>query len=328
MSTKSRSPLAASLLSAAVLSLGAATAVAQNYPTKPIRLIVPFPAGGVADFLARTIAQKLTERLGQQVVVDNRPGAGGNIGMEMAARAAPDGYTLATGSAGNLAINPTLYSKLPYDAIKDFAPISMGASFPNILVVHPSVPAKSIKELIVLAKSEQGQLNYASAGVGTPNHLAAELFKSMAGVNMVHVPYKGAPPAVYDLVGGQVSLMFSPLPLALPHIKTGRLRALGVTSTNRLAGLREVPTVAESGLPGYEAIAWNGIVAPAATPKEIITKLNAEIVRILNMSDVKERISADGSVPMSSTPEEFAAFVKTELVKWGKVIKASGARAD
>lgn len=328
MNSRARLHPAAALLCAMVIGLGAAGAVAQNYPVKPVRMICPWPAGGAADLMARTVAQKLSENLGQQVIVENRPGVGGNIGMGLAARAVPDGYTFATGSAGNLAINPTLYSKLPYDANKDFTPISMGAWFANILVVHPSLPAKSVKELIVIAKAERGQLNYASAGVGTPNHLAAELFKSMTGVQMVHVPYKGAPPAVADVMGGHIPLMFSPLPTALVAMKDGRLRALGVTSAKRLPGLPDVPTIAESGLPGYEAIAWNGFVAPAGTPKEIISRLNAEIVRILNMPDVKERLSADGSVAMSSTPEEFAAFIKAELVKWGKVIRASGARAD
>jgi tripartite-type tricarboxylate transporter receptor subunit TctC len=278
--------------------------------------------------MGRTVAQKLGERLGQQFVVDNRAGVGGNIGMALAARAPSDGYTLVTGSAGNLAINPTLYRKLPYDAIKDFAPISMGAWFANILVVHPSVPAKSVKEFIRLAKSEGQKLNYASAGVGSPNHLAAELFKSMTGVQMVHVPYKGAPPAVADVVGGHVPLMFSPLPTALVPMKSGRLRALGVTSTTRVAALPQVPTIAESGLPGFEAIAWNGVLAPAGTPREIIAKLSAEIVSLLNLPDVKERLSTDGSVAMGSTPEAFAAFIRSEMVKWGKVIVASGARAD
>lgn len=328
MKSESSLRVPASLLGVIALGLGATSTVAQNYPTRPVRLIIPWPAGGAADIMGRTVALKLTERLGQPVVVDNRPGVGGNIGMALAARAAPDGYTLATGSAGNLAINPTLYSKLPYDAIKDFAPISMGAWFANILVVHPSVPAKSVKELIALAKSKRDQINYASAGVGTPNHLAAELFKHMTGTEIVHVPYKGGPPAVADVVGGHVPLMFSPLPTALAPMRSGRLRALGVTSANRVPALPEVPTIAESGLPGFEAIAWNGFVAPAGTPKGIITKLNAEIITILTMPDVKERLSADGSVAMGSTIEEFTAFIRAELVKWGKVIKASGARAD
>ena len=319
---------AVKLLGILLLSSGSASASAQAYPNRPIRMIVPWPAAGAADVMARTVAQKLSERLGQQVFVDNKPGAGGNIGMELAAKAVPDGYTIATGSTGNLSINPTLYSKLPYDAIKDFIPISMGALFPNILVVHPSVPAKSVKEFIALAKSKQEKLTYASAGVGTPNHLAAELFASMAGVQMVHVPYKGAPPAVTDLLGGQVSSMFSPLPTASPHLKSGRLRALGVTSSSRVASVPDVPTIAESGLPGYEAIAWNGFVAPAGTPKEIIARLHSEIAAILKMPDVKERLAVDGSIATAMTPEEFAAFAKAELVKWGQVIKASGARAE
>lgn len=273
--------------------------------------------------MARVVAQKLTERLGQPVIVDNKPGASGNIGMELAARAAPDGYTITTGSATNLAINPTLYSRLPYDAIKDFAPISMGALFTHLLVVHPSVPAKSVKELILLIKSKPGEITYASAGAGTPTHLAGVMFASM-----VHVPYKGAAPALSDLLGGHVSVMFPPLPVALPHLGSGRLRVLGVTSSGRLTSHPDIPTIAESGFPGYEAIAWNGFVAPAGTPKEIIARLSTEIATVLKMPDVKERISADGSVPMASSPEEFASFIKTEMRKWGQVIKASGARAD
>jgi tripartite-type tricarboxylate transporter receptor subunit TctC len=310
------------------LGLGAASAIGQSYPIKPIRIIVPTPPAGAADLLARTIAQKLTERLGQPVIIDNRPGASGNIGMELAARAAPDGYTITTGSATNLAINPTLYSKLPYDAIKDFAPISMGALFTHLLVVHPSVPARSIKELIALLKSKQGEPTYASAGAGTPTHLAGAMFASMAGVRMVHVPYKGAVPALSDVLGGHIAVMFPPLPVALPHLESGRLRVLGVTSSTRLASHPDIPTIAESGFPGYEAIAWNGFVAPAATPKEAVARLSAEIATVIKMPDVKQRLSADGSIPMASSPEEFSSFIKTEMARWARVIKASGARVD
>ena len=322
------------VLCATALVCASAPALAQlRYPTKPVRLICPWPAGGAADIMARTVAQKLSERLGQQVLVDNRPGAGGNIGMDVASRAQPDGYTLTTGSTGNLAINPTLYAKLPYDALKDFDPISTGAWFANILVVHPSVPARSVKDLIAIAKKAAGErggksLVYASAGVGSPNHLAAELFKSMSGVDMVHVPYKGAPPAVADVMGGYVPVMFSPLPTALVAMKSARVRPLAVTSANRLPSLPDMPTMAESGLPGYEAIAWNGFVAPAGTPKEIVSKLSAEIIEILRMPDVIKSLSADGSVAEGSTPDRFAAFIKSELVKWGKVVTASGARAE
>jgi tripartite-type tricarboxylate transporter receptor subunit TctC len=322
-----QSPIAA-FSCAVVLGLGAAGAAAQDYPNRVVRMVVPWPAGGAADLLGRTVAQKLSERLGHQVVVDNKPGASGNIGTEMAARATPNGYTIATGSVGNLSINPTLYDKLPYDAKKDFAPISMGVAFPNLLVVHPSVPAKSVKEFVVLAKSKNGNLTYASTGIGSPLHLAGELFASMAGVQMVHVPYKGASPAVSDLLGGQVSAMFSPVFITISQIGAGKLRALGVTSASRLPTLPDIPTIAESGFPGYEAIAWNGFIAPAGTPKPIITRLNTEIVAILKMPDVKERLGADGSIVMGSSPEEFAAFIDAETLKWGRVIKASGARAE
>lgn len=318
----------AGLLSTLIAFSGHVPAFADDYPSKPIKMIIAWPAGGAADFFGRVVAEGLRERLGQPVIVDNRPGVGGNIGMGIAARAAADGYTIATGSTGNLAINPFLYSKLPYDANKDFEPVSMGAMFANVLVVHPSVPAKSVRELIEYARARPGKLNYASAGVGTPNHLAAELFKTMAGVDMVHVPYKGAPPAVTDLLGGRVALMFSPLPTALTHIQSGRLRALGVTSAQRLPDLKDVSTIAEAGLPGYEAMAWNGIVVPAGTPKPIVKRLSTEIIAILADPAVKKRLAVDGSIAAGSSPEEFAAIIKSEQAKWRDVIKASGARVD
>ena len=320
--------LAALLFAAMSLGLGASSARGQSYPAKPIRIIVPSPAAGGADLLARIVAQKLTERLGQQVVVDNKPGASGNLGMELAAKAAPDGYTIATGSATNLAINPTLYRKLPYDAIKDFAPISMGALFTHLLVVHPTVPARSIKELIALLKSTKAEPTYASAGPGTPTHLAGVMFASQARIRMVHVPYKGAAPALTDLLGGHVSVMFPPLPVALPYLGSGRFRVLGVTSASRLTSYPDIPTIAESGFPGYEAIAWNGFIAPAGTPKDVVARLSTEIATVIKIPDVKERLSADGSTPMANSPEEFSSFIKTELEKWGRVIKASGAYVD
>jgi tripartite-type tricarboxylate transporter receptor subunit TctC len=321
-------PLAALLLHAMSLAFGASNAIGQSYPSKPIRIIVPTPPAGGADLLARTVAQKLSERLGQQVVVDNRPGASGNLGMELAAKAAPDGYTIATGSATNLAINPTLYSKLPYDAVKDFAPISMGALFTHLLVVHPTVPARSVKELIAVLKSSQGEPTYGSAGAGTPTHLAGVMFASSAGVRMVHVPYKGAAPALTDLLGGHISIMFPPLPVALPHLASGRFTVLGVTSLRRLASHPDIPTIAELGFPGFEVVAWNGFVAPAATPKVVIARLSTEIATVIKMPEVKERLSADGSMPMANSPEEFSSFIKAELMKWGRVIKASGARVE
>ena len=317
----------AALSFVALALFGAPDAPAQSYPTKPIRIIVPSPPAGGADLLARTVAQKLTERLGQQVVVDNRPGASGNLGMELAARAAPDGYTIATGSATNLAINPTLYAKLPYDAIKDFAPISMGALFTHLLAVHPTVPAKSIKELVAALKTN-ADTTYGSAGAGTPTHLAGVMFATGAGLRMVHVPYKGAAPAFADLLGGHIAVMFPPLPVAQPHMASGKFRVLGVTSLNRLTSHPNIPTVAESGFPGFEAIAWNGFVAPAATPKEVVSRLSSEIATVIKMPDVRDRLSADGSIPMANSPEEFSSFMKTELAKWGRVVKASGARVE
>ena len=326
--TSSTARLAPLIVASIALGFSASSVLGQAYPARPIRIIVPTPPAGAADLLARTVAQKLTERLGQQVVIDNRGGASGNLGMELAARAAPDGYTIATGSATNLAINPTLYSKLPYDAMKDFAPISMGALFTHLLVVHPTIPARSIKELIALLKSTQGEPTYASAGAGTPTHLAGVMFASSAGVRMVHVPYKGAAPALTDLLGGQVSVMFPPLPVALPHLASARFRVLGVTSLRRLASHPDVPTIAESGFPGFEVVAWNGFVAPAGTPRDIVTRLSSEIVAIIRMPDVNERLSADGSMPTANSPEEFSAFIKAEHAKWGRVVKASGARVD
>lgn len=303
-------------------------ALAQTYPSKPIRIVVPFPPGGPADILARIIGQNLAESWGQQAVIDNRAGAGGNIGSEMVAKALPDGYTLLMGFVGTHAINASLYSTMPYDNVKDFEPVSLVAMVTIILVVHPSIPANSVKELIVLARSRPGQLTFGSPGNGTPQHLAGELFNTMAGVKMVHIPYKGAVPALTDLLGGRVSLIFSSMPPALPHVKAGKLRALAVTSARRSSAAPNVPTIAESGLPGYEVINWYGILVPAGTPKEIVARLNAEILKILNVPDVKERLSAQGAETFSSTPQEFAAYIRKETEKWAKVVKYSGARLD
>jgi len=301
---------------------------AQGYPNKPIRLIVPWSAGGSTDIFARIIGQKLTESLGQQVVVDNRPGASGIIGFEAAAKAAPDGYTIVMGASG-FTTNTSMYSKLPYDAVKDFAPVSLMALAANLLVVHPSVQAESVKELIALAKSKPGQLNFASSSHGSTAHLAGELFKTMAGVDIVHIPYKGSAPAMVDLLGGHVSLMFDPIPSVLPHVKAGKLRLLAVTSDKRLPELPNVPTVAESGLPGFEIGPWFGVLAPAGTSKEIITKLNTEIVKIMHMPDVKERLSSQGfTAIIGSTPEQFADFIKADIAKWAKVVKDAGIRID
>jgi tripartite-type tricarboxylate transporter receptor subunit TctC len=321
------------LLRAAALTLFALTgtsegAPAQTYPDKPIRLVVPFPAGGTTDILARAVGQKLGEHLGQQVVVDNKPGAGGNIGSDIVAKSAPDGYTLVMGTVGTHAINASLYKKMPYDHIKDFVPVSLVALVPNILVVHPSVPANSVKELIAYAKANPGKLNFASSGNGTSIHLSGELFKTTAGVEMTHVPYKGSAPAVTDLLGGQVQLMFDNMPSALPHVKAGKLKALGVTTAKRFPAAPDIPAIAEAGVPGYEASSWFGVLAPAGTPKEIVNKLSSEIAKILQTPEIKERLLSQGAEPVGNTPDQFAAFIKAETAKWAKVVKESGATVD
>jgi tripartite-type tricarboxylate transporter receptor subunit TctC len=316
------------LLLAAALATFAPPATADVYPAKPIRFVVAFPPGGGTDIIARSIAQKLSERLAQQVLVDNRPGAGGNIGTDIVAKSAPDGYTMLMGSAGPLAINASLFATMPFDPVRDLAPVTLAASTPNVLVVHPSLKVSSVKELIALARSRPGAINFASSGHGTPAHLAGELFNSMAGVKLVHVPYKGAAPALADLLGGQVQLMFSTMPPALPHVKDGKLRALAVTSLKRSPAMPELPTVAEAALPGFEANTWHGVVLPAGTQPAIIARLNREIVAILHLPEVVERLSSQGAEPVGSTPEEFAAYIRSETVKWAKVVRESGARAE
>ncbi|MGZ5126836.1 MAG: Bug family tripartite tricarboxylate transporter substrate binding protein [Burkholderiales bacterium] len=300
---------------------------AQTYPVKPIRFIVPFSAGGGADIVARAVGQKLTETLKQQVIIDNRTGAAGIIGMEAAAKAPPDGYTIVLGQTGPNSINPSLYDKLPYDALKDFAPITETTRYPYILVVHPSVPARNVKELIALAKSHPNGLTFASAGNGAANHLAAELLKTMAQIRIVHVPYKASAPALIDVLGGHVSMMFDPVITCMPHVRVGKLRALAVTSLARSAIAPELPTIAETGLPGYEAIGWHGVLAPAATPKDIVAKLNAEIVRNLQTPDMRARFAEQGAEPVGNAPEEFARFLKEDLEKWSRVVKTAGVRA-
>jgi tripartite-type tricarboxylate transporter receptor subunit TctC len=313
-----------------LLAAMAAIAFAQApaYPTKPIRLVVPFPAGGTTDILARAAAQKLTEAWGQPVVVDNRPGAGGNIGSELVAKAAPDGYTLEMGTVGTHAINASLYAKMPYDHVKDFVPVILVAGVPNVLVVHPSVPVNSVAELIAYAKANPGKLNFASSGSGTSIHLSGELFKVMSGVQMTHVPYKGSAPAVQDLLGGQVQLMFDNLPSALPHIKAGKLRALAVTSAQRAPVLPDVPTIAEAGLPGFEASSWFGVLAPAGTSPAIVAKLNAEIAKWLASPEAKEKLQGQGANVAGGPPEEFTKHIAAETAKWAKVVKESGAKVD
>ena len=310
-----------------VLLAVAAGTMAQPYPAKPIRVIAGFPPGSGADITARVIGARLADALGQQVVVDNRPGAGSNIAAEIAAKSPADGYTLFIGTVANT-INATLYSKLPFDFARDFAPVALTTAAPNVLVVHPSVPAKSVKELITLARSRPGQLNFASAGTGTAPHLSGELFNAMAGVRMVHIPYKGSPPAVTDLLAGEVALMFSPSSTVLPHVKTGRLRALAVTTATRLPSLPELPTVAESGLKGYETLTWFGFVAPARTPPAVVTRLNAEIVKILALPEVRNLFASQGIETLGGTPEYFASYIRDEIAKWAKAIRLSGAKAE
>jgi tripartite-type tricarboxylate transporter receptor subunit TctC len=310
------------------LALASSPAAAQSaYPSKPVRFIVPSAAGGGTDIIARAIAQKLSEALGQQFVVENRPGAGQMIGIELAARAPADGYTILM-AASTLAINPIMYKKVTYDPLRDFAPITQAASLPNVLVVNPSVPATSLRELIALAKREPGKLAYASAGVGTSPQMSVELLKSMAGIDMLHVPYKGTTPGVVDLLAGQVQLMTPNVLTALPHIKAGKLRALAVTSAKRTEALPDVPTIAEAGVPGYDSTQWYGVLAPAGTPRPVVARLHDEMVRALRASDVKERLAADGAEPVGSSPEEFAAFIRAETQKWAKVAKAAGIRPE
>ena len=300
----------------------------QSYPNRPVRFIVPFAPGGSTDTLARTVGQKLGEALGDQVVVDNRSGGNGNIGTDLVAHAAPDGYTILLGYIANLAIGPSLYAKLPFDPVKDLAPVTQLAVAPNILVVHPSVPAKNFKEFIAYAKANPQKVNFASAAVASPGHLAGELLNHAAGIHMQHVPYKGSGQAVVDLVGGQVQVMVSGMSSVMPHIKAGRLRALAVTGAQRSPAVPDIPTIAESGFPKFEATAWYGVLVPARTPKAIVTRLHDEIVRALKMPDVKERLESVGFEIVGSTPEAFGAYIKSEIVKWAPVVKASGAKAD
>lgn len=300
---------------------------AGTYPTKPVRLIVPLTAGGPTDLLARIIGVPLGESLGQQVIVDNRPGAGGNIGADIAAKSLPDGYTLFMGTSGPLAINSSLYPKLPFDPIRDFAPVILAASAPFVVILHPSVAVNNIKELIALAKARPGQLNYGSVS-GSASHLSTELFKMMAGVNLVHIPYKGAAPATTDVIAGQIQLSFASTPGSMPVVKAGKVKAIAVTSAKRIAKLPDVPTIAESALPGYEGSVWYGVVAPAHTPGAVVQRLNKEIAEIIALPRNRERMLAGDFEPTTSTPEQFSAFIKSETAKWAKVVKASGAKPE
>ncbi len=310
-----------------LLSAAASFAGAQAYPQKSIRIIVPFPAGGTTDILARAIGQKLNEQFKQLVIVDNRPGAGANIGAELAAKSPPDGYTL-FGMSTIHAVNPSLYAKLSYDPVRDFSPITNVAATSQIFCVHPSLPVKSVKAFITYARAKPGELNYSSAGNGSQPHLTGELFKTMTGVNIVHVPYKGAPPAMVDLLAGQVALTFATAPSAVPHVRSGKLRALGVSTATRIKALPDVPTIAEAGVPGFEAAGWNGLVAPANTPAAIIERLHGAIVKIVDEPAMTRYLADQGADPWTMTPAQYADYIKTEVAKWAKVVKASGAKID
>ena len=319
---------AAAILTIAALGFGA-TAFAQTYPAKPVRLIVPYPPGGGTDLFARTVGAKLSEQLGQQIIVENRPGAATIIAAEATAKAAPDGYTLLIADSPTVAINPSLYSKLPYDPQKSFAPVTLTARYAMVLVVNPSaIKVNSVRELIEQAKKSPDKIDYASVGPGTTHHLAMELFKQQASVALNHVPYKGSAPAVQDLLGGQIPVMFLDLASAAPHIKAGKLKVLGVASQKRLAAMPDVPTVAESGLPIFEAWAWQGLVAPAGTPKEVIAKLNAEYAKAVSDNSVRQKLLDAGIEPVTSTPEELSAYIKSETAKWAKVIKDAGIKVE
>ena len=308
---------------AVLAALAALPAAAQTYPNRPIRLVVPSSPGGGTDITGRIVANKLSEQLGQQVVVDNRAGAGTIIGIEIVAKAPPDGYTLLMGLS-TLAINPSMYAKLPYDALRDLAPISLAVLSPNILTVHPSVPAKTVKEFIALAKAKPGTITFGSAGQATSPHLSGELLKVLAKIDIVHVPFKGSGQSVISSISGEIAANFPSVPTAIPYIKAGKLRGLGVTMAKRTAALPDVPSIAEAGVPGYEATQWFGMLAPAGTPRPIIDRLNHEMVKLLKSPEVRDRLIADGTDPTPTTPEEFGAYIKSETEKWTKVIKAAG----
>jgi len=316
--------LAVGMTLAAVSTLAAA----QAWPSKPIRYVVPFAAGGTTDILARTISERLSVALGQPVIVENKPGAGGGVGAAEVAKAAPDGYTIMGGTISTHAINASLYKNLPYDPVKDFAAITLIARVPNMLVVNNDIPAKNVAELIQLMKANPGKWTFASSGNGTSQHLSGELFKGVAGVEMQHIPYKGSPPALTDVMGGQVNMTFDNITTAWPLAKGGKLRALAVTTAKRSPVAPDVPTLAESGLPGYEVGSWQGVFAPAGTPPEIVRRLNTEIVKIINSPDVQKKLLELGAEPVGNSSEEFATLVKAEVVKWGDVVKKSGARID
>lgn len=317
----------APLIAAAGLYNPAATAQG-GYPNKPVRVVVPFAAGGTTDIVTRILAQRLTESWGQQLIVDNRPGAGGNIGSEIVAKSPADGYTVLMATVATHGINASLYSKIPYDPVKDFAPVTLVASTPSVLMVTPSLPVTSVKDLVVLAKARPGQLNFGSPGNGSSHHLAGELFDSMTGVKMTHVPYKGTAAALIDVMAGQIQLTFDTLPSAMPYVKSRKLKALAVTSARRTRSLSELPTVSEAGVPGYEVTSWYGALAPAGTPTDVVNKLNTDFVRTIRIPEVTEKMIEAGAEPVANTPAQFATFIGEELRKWAKVVRDSGARVD
>ena len=328
MNLRTASPFLIGIALTASTGAWAASSGTAAYPSKPIRFVVPFAPGGSTDTLARVLGIKLSDSLGEQVVIDNRAGANGNIGMEIVAKAPPDGHTIVLGYIANVAIGPSLYDKLPFDPVKDYEPITLLATSPNVLVAHPSVKATNMKELIALAKAQPGKLNYASASVASVGHLTGELINQLAGIKMTHVAYKGSGQAVTDLLGGHIQLMYSGFSSTLTHIKSGKLRAIAQTGEKRSPALPDVPTIAESGFPKFEATAWYGVHAPAKTPKPIVNKLNAEFVKALKLPDVRERLSSLGFEIAGSTPEQYASYIKSEIKKWEKVVKASGAKPE
>jgi len=322
----SRSTLLA--LEALTIALLAAPALGQDYPTRPVRMIVPFAAGGLTDTMARLFAQQLTERLKSQFIIDNRAGAGGTLGTAIVAQAVPDGYTLLFSSSTTIAVSPSLFLKLPYDPVRDFAPITSAASVEIVLLVNPQFPARTVKEIIALARAQPGEIKYGSVGLGSSQHLAGELFGAMAKIDLLHIPYKAAGQVLTDTINGQISLNFEPMPTALPHIRAGRLRPIAVTMPKRSSVLPDIPTIAEAGLPGYEMVLWTGLLAPRATPRPVIDRLNATMRSVLAAPEMTERLQALGATPMGGTPEQFATFIGSELKRWAQVVKASGAKPE
>lgn len=330
MLTRVRHGIASAVVAcgAGLLALAASMAIAQTYPAKPVRILIPFPPGGPSDYAGRVVGIKLAEYLGQPVLIDNRPGAGGLLATELGARAAPDGYTLLIANTGTFAVLPHLQSKMPYDAFRDFTPIVNLIAGPAFLLIHPSVPAKNLRELIALAKRLPGQLTHGSAGIGQSSHLNGELLKQLAGIDFLQVPYKGSGPIMPELIGGQLMMHFSTSVDNLQFVKSGRVRAIAVTGKDRVSVAPEVPTMAEAGLPGFESLNWNGVVGPAGLPRDIVTKLNREMVRVINAPDVKEKVVAQGNYVVGDTPEQFAAFIRSEFDKWARVVKQGNIKLD